>query len=271
MCFFIFVYFVVRSYTMKQYAIISDIHGNALALKAVLADIKSRGIDNIINLGDFFFGALEPEKVAGMLRDNPMLCITGNTDREILEAIDNPTGKHKPGMDRVVDDLSGESIAWMRSLPKTTACDGLFFVCHGTPESDNEYLLEKVTANGVFVYNDEDLITKTQHIAERIVLCGHSHVNRVIWLSNNKIILNPGSVGLPAYLGVGEHRFAMESMSPHAKYAIVTVSGDNIDIEQMLCAYDWNAAAEIAKQHGNPDAAKFLLHGRMPKDLRVGH
>ncbi|QKJ31157.1 metallophosphoesterase family protein [Mucilaginibacter mali] len=254
---------------MQLYAIISDIHGNALALEAVLADIKSRGISNTINLGDFFFGALEPEKVADLLRQNPMLCITGNTDREILEAIDNPSGKHKPGMDRVVGDLSDESINWMRGLPKTATCDSLFFVCHGTPESDNEYLLEKVTANGVFVYNDEDLIAKTQHIAERIILCGHSHVNRMIWLSNGKIILNPGSVGLPAYLGTGEHRFAMESMTPHAKYAIVSAEGNDINIEQVLCTYDWKAAAETARQNGNPDAARFLLHGRMPKDLRV--
>lgn len=254
---------------MKQYAIISDIHGNALALEAVLADIKARGIPTIINLGDYFFGALQPELTAEILRQNSMLCIIGNTDREILEAIDNPAGKHKPGMDRVVDDLSDETIAWLRTVPKTETCDDLFFVCHGTPESDNEYLLEKVTANGVFVYNDEELIAKTKEIKERIILCGHSHVNRVIWLSDNKIILNPGSVGLPAYLGTGEHRFAMESMTPHAKYAIVSVDGDNISIEQVLCNYDWNAAALIARQNGNPDAARFLLHGRMPKDLRL--
>lgn len=255
---------------MKQYAIISDIHGNSRALRAVLDDIKLRGIQTIINLGDFFFGALEPEETAGMLRDNPMLCITGNTDREILEAVADPSAKHKPGMDRVVADLSTESINWMRLLPKTTTCDGVFFVCHGTPESDNEYLLEKVTANGVFVYNDEELIAKTDHIAEQVILCGHSHVNRVIWLGNGKIILNPGSVGLPAYLGTGEHRFAMESNTPHAKYAIVSVDAERINIEQVLCAYDWNAASQAALTNGNADAARFLLYGRMPKDLRVG-
>lgn len=256
---------------MKTYAIISDIHGNALALTAVLEDIKQRGITKIINLGDYFFGALQPEKVADILRQTPMLSIIGNTDREILEAADNPAAKRKPGMDRVLADLSEHSIAWLRTIPKTETCDDLFFVCHGTPKSDNEYLLEKVTANGVFVYNDEDLIAKTKAIKQRIILCGHSHVNRVIWLSNDKIILNPGSVGLPAYLGTGEHRFAMESMTPHAKYAIVTIADDgDISIEQVLCHYDWNAAAGIAKQNGNPDAARFLLYGRMPKDLRVG-
>jgi predicted phosphodiesterase len=232
----------------------------------VLADIKSRGIKDIINLGDHFFGALEPEAVAGILRKNPMLCISGNTDREILQSTD--TDFTKEGMDRVKADLSHESTAWLRTLPKTTTHDGLFFVCHGTPESDDEYLLEKVTANGVFVHNDEDLIECTKHIKERIILCGHSHVNRVIYLSNDKIILNPGSVGLPAYLGNGEYRFAMESNTPHAKYAIVHAGGGNINIEQVLCTYNWRQASEATRKNGNDKWANFLLYGRMPKDLR---
>lgn len=251
---------------MSSYAIISDIHGNSLAFEAVLKDIKLRGIEKIINLGDYFFGALEPEKVAGMMRENPMICISGNTDREILQAVDGDFTKD--GMDRVKADLSEESISWLRKLPKTSTCDDLFFVCHGTPQSDDEYLLEKVTANGVFVYNDEELISKTTGIKERIILCGHSHVNRVIYLSNDKIILNPGSVGLPAYLGNGEHRFAMESMTPHAKYAIVHAEGAAISIEQVLCAYDWHKASEAARKNGNEKWAQFLLHGRMPKELR---
>ena len=252
---------------MTSYAIISDIHGNSLAFEAVLKDIQSRGIEKIINLGDYFFGALEPERVAGLMRQNPMLCISGNTDREILQAIDSAFTKD--GMDRVVTGLSAQSIAWLRGLPKTSICDDLFFVCHGTPESDDEYLLEKVTPHGVFVYNDDELISKTANIRQRIILCGHSHVNRVIYLSNDKIILNPGSVGLPAYLGTGEHRFAMESNTPHAKYAIVTTDGDNINIEQVLCAYDWHKASEAARKNGNEKWAQFLLRGRMPKELRV--
>jgi predicted phosphodiesterase len=252
---------------MKTYAIISDIHGNSLALLAVLEDIKARGIEKIINLGDHFFGALEPETVAGILRKNEMLSISGNTDREILESL---AGKlDKEGMDRVKAELSAQTISWLKSLPGTATLDGLFFVCHGTPESDDEYLLEKVTPHGVFVYNDEELVKHTNDIKERIILCGHSHVNRVVYLSNNKIILNPGSVGLPAYLGTGEHRFAMESMTPHAKYAIVHADANSISVEQVLCAYDWNKASEAARKNGNEKWAQFLLHGRMPKELRV--
>ncbi|HVS91434.1 MAG TPA: metallophosphoesterase family protein [Mucilaginibacter sp.] len=252
---------------MTSYAIISDIHGNSLAFEAVLRDIKIRGIEKIINLGDHFFGALEPEAVAAVIRENDMLCISGNTDREILQSIDGDFDKE--GMGRVKADLSQQSISWLRKLPKTASLDGLFFICHGTPESDDEYLLEKVTANGVFVHNDEDLVKRTAEISERIVLCGHSHVNRVVYLSNDKVILNPGSVGLPAYLGNGQHRFAMESNTPHAKYAIVHADGGSISIEQVLCAYDWHRASEAARKNGNEKWANFLLYGRMPKDLRV--
>ncbi len=248
---------------MKQYAIISDIHGNSRALTAVLSDIKSRGIDTIINLGDFFFGALEPEATAEILRKHPMICITGNTDIDILN------NAEKEGMARVQADLTGQSLEWLRSLPKTTSVDDVLFVCHGTPESDNEYLLEKVTEHGVFVYNDEELVAKLAGIKERVILCGHSHVNRVIYLSNGKMIVNPGSVGLPAYLGNAQYRFAMESMTPHAKYAIITVDGDDIAVNQVNCPYDWNAASEAARKNGNENAAKFLLYGRMPKALRV--
>jgi predicted phosphodiesterase len=248
---------------MKQYAIISDIHGNSRALTAVLQDISSRDITYIINHGDHFFGALEPEATAELLRQHPMISITGNTDMDILNNV------QKDGMQRVRDDLSAQSMAWLKSLPKTTSVDDLIFVCHGTPESDNEYLLEKVTGHSVFVYNDEELIEKTAHIKERIILCGHSHVNRVIYLSNGKMIINPGSVGLPAYLGNAQYRFAMESMTPHAKYAIISVDGGNISVNQINCAYDWDAASEAARKNGNENVAKFLLYGRMPKDLRV--
>ena len=248
------------------YAIISDIHGNSLALRAVIDDIRSRGIDQIINLGDHFFGALEPELVAGMLREVPMQSISGNTDREILQSIDD--GFYKAGMDSVRADLSAESIAWLRVLPKTLSIDGLLFACHGTPESDDKYLLEQVTEHGVFVYNDEYLVEKTRHITEPIILCGHSHVNRVIYLSNDKIILNPGSVGLPAYLGNGKYRFSMESNTPHAKYAIVTAAGNQVNIEQVLCTYDWHRASMAALKNGNEKWAKFLLYGRMPGELR---
>src|SRR5690349_18191156 len=119
---------------MKSYAVISDIHGNSRALLAVLKDIRSRNIETIVNLGDHVFGALEAEATANIIRKNPMLCISGNTDREILESLD--IRSEKENMERVKAELSTETIAWLKNLPQTITVDDLLFVCHGTPESD---------------------------------------------------------------------------------------------------------------------------------------
>ncbi|MVN21136.1 metallophosphoesterase family protein [Mucilaginibacter arboris] len=251
---------------MKTYAVISDIHGNSLALKAVLEDIQLRKVDVIVNLGDHVFGPLEPQKTADLIFGRQMICISGNKDRDILENLDQSTQDET--LEQVKKNLDKRSIDWLKSLPSTQSIDRLIFACHGTPESDNAYLLEEVTENGVFVYKDEELVAKTANIKEQIILCGHSHVNRVIWLSNGKIILNPGSVGLPAYLGNAKVRFAMESMTPHAKYALIYAGKNSINIEQINCSYDWNAASETARKNGREDWAQGLLYGRMPKSLK---
>ncbi len=251
---------------MKTYAIISDIHGNLLALEAVLKDIASRSVDTIINLGDHVFGPLEPQKTADLIFSREIICISGNKDRDILENLDRIT--QDATLEQVKKNIDKRSIDWLKSLPSTQIIDELIFACHGTPESDNEYLLEEVTGNGVFVFKDEELIAKTNHIKEQIILCGHSHVNRVIRLSNGKLILNPGSVGLPAYLGNAQVRFAMESMTPYAKYALIYADKNSIKIEQVNCPYDWNAASATARKNGREDWAQGLLYGRMPKSLK---
>src|ERR1700712_4985657 len=66
-------------------AVIADIHGNHLALEAVLADIRSRGIDDIINLGDCFSGPLEAGKTADILLTLDAVTVRGNHDRYLIE------------------------------------------------------------------------------------------------------------------------------------------------------------------------------------------
>ncbi len=195
-----------------------------------------------------------------------MICISGNKDRDILENLHKPT--QDKTLEQVKKNLDKRSIDWLKSLPSTQTIDELIFACHGTPESDSRYLLEEVTKNGVFVFKDEELIEKTAHIKEPVILCGHSHVNRVVRLSNGKLILNPGSVGLPAYLGNDQFRFAMESMTPHAKYALIYIDKNSISIEQVNCAYDWNLASASARKNGREDWAQGLLYGRMPESLK---
>jgi len=60
-----------------RFAVIADIHGNHLALEAVLADIDRRGIRDIVNLGDSFSGPLTSAKTFDILKKRPMVTVRG--------------------------------------------------------------------------------------------------------------------------------------------------------------------------------------------------
>ena len=95
-------------------AVISDIHGNRWALEAVLKDIKRREIVAIVNLGDVFYGPLDPVGTAEILVDRDIPTVLGNEDRMILE----PPGKdQRPAtLDYVLDSLSPAHFEWLSKL-----------------------------------------------------------------------------------------------------------------------------------------------------------
>jgi predicted phosphodiesterase len=64
-------------------AAIADIHGNVAALEAVLADIRTRMVDQTINLGDIASGPLWPRETMQLLAQHPMPTVRGNHDRTI--------------------------------------------------------------------------------------------------------------------------------------------------------------------------------------------
>lgn len=248
-----------------DYAIISDIHGNAPALEAVLADIKSRGITKIINLGDCFFGAIQPAETAKILRNTKVITtISGNKDRDVVESIGK---KELPkAMQFVLDDLDKEAITFLKYLPKTNSVDGIFLASHGTPDDDNTYLTENVDKGGnVTLKLDDELILQVKNVREPVILCGHSHVQRLLYLSNGQIILNPGSVGLPAYIGAGSPAAVMESYTPFAKYAVVHTGTKQFTFDMISCPYDWESSSALAKKHGNDDWANWITTGRALK------
>ena len=66
-----------------------------------------------------------------------------------------------------------------------------------------------------------------QNIEQKIIVCGHTHIPRVVYLANGKIIINPGSVGLPAYKDELPIVHKMESGTPHAKYVVIEKFREN--------------------------------------------
>ncbi len=240
-------------------AVLADIHGNALALKAVLNDAKSRGLTKFVNLGDTFYGPLDPSGTWDILKDFQMPTILGNQDRILLE--DGEQWKTNPAFQAVLAALGAEGVEWLRNLPGTLRLDDDILLCHGTPRSDMNYLLEDI-ATGLPAMRESaairnDLLPEADGCS--LVLAGHSHHPGQFFCDGTTVI-NPGSVGLPAY-DDDQPAHIMASGSPHAKYAIVTPIDAGWEANFISVEYDWHAASAMAQANGRSDWAEWLLTG----------
>ncbi|MBX3081013.1 MAG: metallophosphoesterase family protein [Anaerolineae bacterium] len=244
---------------LDQFAVISDIHGNSLALEAVLDDINARELDTIFNLGDHLYGSLEPATVAEMLIGDEIVSIAGNQDRIIITPPEDilTTADHL----YIMSQLAQEHLDWLHTLPPTFRIEDVF-LCHGTPDSDETYLLEQPDRAGGILDMTEAIQERLQGIDASLILCGHSHVPRCVWLPDGRLVVNPGSVGMPAYTDDVPYDHKMEAGSPHARYAVITRTANGWQVEQVAVAYDWFAAAAVARQRGRDDRARWLETGR---------
>lgn len=112
------------------------------------------------------------------------------------------------------------------------------------------------------IKTSSELAKELNDINQRVIICGHSHTPRIIYLSSSKMIINPGSVGLPAYEDELPYYHVMESGSPHAKYSIITKEDINIKVENIALPYCFEQAAECAIRRNRPDWQRALLSGR---------
>lgn len=244
-------------YDNEAIAIISDIHSNVYALEAVLEDIDSRGIKTIVNLGDTLFGPIDPIRTAELLMDRSNIVhIMGNCDRYLLqEEMESATFQYVKPM------LTPDIVNWLQAFKKTWIFKDLLF-CHATPFADDEYLLEEVLPEGVAQKSIHTLMSELASIDQKLIFCGHTHVHKSVWLPDGKCIVNPGSVGLPAYYEATPYPHVMESKSPHAKYVIVSPKDENWCMEHILLPYHYELAAHRAEQNNRTDYSYPIRSGR---------
>jgi len=240
-------------------AVLSDIHGNLLALEAVLADLRVHAPDLVVNLGDHLSGPLEAAATAELLISLPnWVHVRGNHDRQLIELEPTAMGLSDRAAER---QLADEHKTWLRSLAPAAVVAEDVLLCHGTPQRDFDYLLEDVSATGVSLASREKIRSDVGATA-RTILCGHSHVPRLVRLEDGTLVLNPGSVGLPAYHD-SDHRFphVIEVGSPHARYALIDPAGRGWNATFRAVDYDWDAAAQVASKGNRPDWAHALSTG----------
>jgi putative phosphoesterase len=241
---------------IRRIAAISDVHGNIWALEAVLRDIEERKVDAIINLGDHLYGPLEPIKTAALLQQKPMISIHGNCDRLLYAE-----GATSVPMQRNRTLLTDTEKNWLRTLPSTRYCTPDIFLCHGTPLHDEVYMLECVQPGMVLHRSREWVQQECEGIYSTLILCGHSHQAGELRLLDDRLVVNPGSVGLPAYTHETPFPHAMRSGSPHARYALLERERSRWRIERIEVKYDWDSAAQTAETSGREDWAEWLKTG----------
>jgi putative phosphoesterase len=244
---------------LERFAAISDIHGNLLALEAVLTDISLRSVPQIVNLGDHLQGPLDPVGTAERLIPLQLPSIRGNCDRLLFEAGTVVTPGSTLAANREI--LSDRHKQWLAVMPQTLLL-GDVLLCHGNPWADDVYLLEEVTPGGTRMKSTEELEPVLHGISARLVLCGHSHLQHTVQMPDGTLLVNPGSVGLPAYSAESPQPHVMEAGSPHARYVIVNRSGENWHVEHHAVIYNWEAAAGLAEENGRPDWGAWLRTGR---------
>ena len=230
-------------------AILSDIHGNATALEAVIADAKNQGVSEYWLLGDIFLPGPGANDLVDLLKDLPLTaCVRGNWDDCVLEALDGQYGLEDPQeiqlmrlTQYLMEDLKPEYIDWLRKLPMVAKkeVDGLrFSLSHNLPEKNygGDLLVENNTEKF------DQLLDETTDVA----VYGHVHKQLLRYGSQGQQIINPGSIGMPYFdwEGLKNHR---------AQYALLEVeNGELVNIQFRKVAYDYEAELESAKGKGLP-------------------
>jgi len=262
-------------------ALVSDIHGNLAALEAVIADLENRQINQVVNLGDTLSGPLLPAETARRLQALSWLHVAGNHERQVLHL---PPERQSAPDAFTSGQLSPTDKLWLGS--HADFCDAALHrgqrwphqlgpdvaLCHGSPRSDVEYLLETPIDERVQLSSTDEILERLggrlpAHVT--LLACGHSHVARTVKLESGLLTVNPGSVGLPAY--DDDHSYPrssyhrVESGSPEARYAVINKTGLGWVCDLISVPYDHESMAVLADQRGRPDWAYALRTGRMPR------
>jgi diadenosine tetraphosphatase ApaH/serine/threonine PP2A family protein phosphatase len=240
-------------------AAIADVHGNYLALEAVVADIRAQNIDEIVNLGDMASGPLDARRAMDLLMGLDAVHVLGNHDRYL---IDRPPEKMGSWDWPAHAQLDASHLDWLRAVPPTRVFREKIFLCHATPANDDVYWLETVLPDGTVRMASLEAIEKAaEGIIQPLILCGHTHLARAVRLGDGRMVINPGSVGSPGYRDIHPFPHVVEAGTPDARYAILELDGGVRRATFRHVPYDHDAMAALARRNGDAELASALATG----------
>ena len=256
---------------MNKIAIISDVHGNITALRAVIKDIESRNVDKLFCLGDSVLKSCNSDLVIDLLREKCDVILKGNCDEAITRP-NIPKGKFW------TRDLIGEERAsFIYNLPVSyefymsgylirlfhASPFGLDYVFNPMFSNENTIYSATEIHNAMDLFENTDFIgkTKSDPIPD-IVGYGHIHTPNIVRI-RNKTIFNPGSVGMPIEMMNDNFNDKTNKFSTLASYIILEGTLDSkelssISFNLIRLPYDIEEEVTLLEKSSLPSKDKLI-------------
>jgi predicted phosphodiesterase len=223
----------------------SDMHGNAVAFRAAVDDLRRAPPDLVVSLGDVAQGGPQPAECVELLRELECRCVYGNSD-DILVTLNlgaEPI-EDEEQRERLLqtarwsrEQLGDEGVEFLRGFDSVVEIEGLV-CCHATPISNEDVVLPTTPADEV-----EEILEGSEASA---VAAGHVHLQ---WLRRfaSKLWFCVGSVGL-----VWEHKEPLGDVpfQPWSEYAVVELP--TMAVEFRRISFDVEELIEVARKRDFP-------------------
>ena len=240
--------------------VLSDVHGNCLALETVLEDAKKTSYDHIVCNGDMIQSGPQPHETVQLLREMKCSIVMGNSDAWLMTGIETDAHliaeERRKKLDIVrawsLSKLDEEDRAFINSFQPTVSVElghgNNLLAFHGSPASFDQFLLPSTP--------EDEFQEILKPYAGNILTGGHMHLQYTRRLRDSQnFFFNPGSVGV-AY----NHEQSDDKgfLDPWAEYAILTVQKSNIRLEFVRVPLDMDKMAEIYRHSDRPFANEAM-------------
>lgn len=237
-------------------AVLSDVHGNCLALETVLEDMKKTGFDRIVCNGDMIQSGPQPHETVQLLREMKCSIVMGNSDAWLMSGIETDayliSEERRKKLDIVrewsLSKLNEDDRVFINAFQPTITVElghgRNLLAFHGSPTSFDQFLLPSTPEN------EFQEILKL--FADNILTGGHMHLQYTRRLRDSQnFFFNPGSVGV-AY----NHEQSSDKglLDPWAEYALLTVEGMQTSLEFRRIPLDMEKMADVYRKSDRPFA-----------------
>ncbi len=232
---------------MTRIVVLSDVHGNVVALEAVRKAFRGEKPDVVAVAGDLALNGPDPAGTVDLLREmqgSGAVIVSGNTDIAVADfdyaaafpwMADGVPEAFRAAAEWAHEALGEERVEWLRGLPaerRLRADDGtMILICHASPGSQT---------SGFDQALDPSIVTeRVSHTDARVIACGHTHLPEVRDLGW-KLIVNDGSAG---YVFDGD---------PTASWARLDINDGEVQAEIRRTEFDALSVANAISARGLP-------------------